>query len=82
MAQEWDGASVRIDNVPDEVLAVHRRRARAAAKSLDTYLLQWLVDGAGRELWDEALVEAAAPDRRPLELAELNRIIRADRAGH
>ena len=75
-------ASVRIDNVPDEVLVVHRRRARAAGKSLDTYLLQWLVDGAGRESWDEVLAEAAALDRRPLELAEVNRIIRADRAGH
>ncbi|GAA1790039.1 hypothetical protein [Nostocoides veronense] len=74
--------SVQVKNVPDEVLAVHHRRARAAHQSLQEYLLQRLTDDAARATWDEVLAEVAALDRHPLNLDSLNQMIREDRESH
>ncbi|MGH4025257.1 MAG: FitA-like ribbon-helix-helix domain-containing protein [Pseudonocardiaceae bacterium] len=48
-------ASIQIKNVPDEVRLVYRRRAAAAGKSLQEYLLGELIENASRPTLDEVL---------------------------
>ena len=60
MQQRHNGAmpSVQIKDVPDDVHAVLRRRAAAAGKSMQEYLLGRLVDEASRPTLDEVLDRA------------------------
>lgn len=52
--------SIQIKNVPDEVRLVYRRRAAAAGKSLQEYLLGELIENASRPTLDEVLDRAGA----------------------
>ncbi len=57
--------------MPDDVHAVLRRRAAAAGKSLQEYLLWWLVTQARRPTLDEVLERAGgrAGGSVPLDFA-------------
>lgn len=50
--------SVQIENVPEDVHRVLRRRAVEAGQSLQEYLLARLVEEAGRPTLDEVLAGA------------------------
>lgn len=47
--------NIQIRNVPDRVHEVYKRRAAAAGKSLQEYLLSDLTDRAGRLTMEEAM---------------------------
>lgn len=71
--------SVQIKNVPDETLAVLKRRASRAHQSLQEYLLAGLIAQAKRSTVEEVLDRAAA--RRPTSVttADATGAVRADR---
>ncbi len=50
--------SIQIKNVPDDVYVVYRRRAAAAGKSLQEYLLAELIENASCPTFDEVLDRA------------------------
>ena len=50
--------SIQIKNVPDDVHLVYRRRAAAAGKSLQEYLLAELIENTSRPTLDEVLDRA------------------------
>ncbi|MEO7195708.1 MAG: hypothetical protein ABIZ05_12980 [Pseudonocardiaceae bacterium] len=52
--------SIQIKNVPDEAYLVYRRRAAAAGKSLQEYLLGELIEHASHPTLDEVLDRAGA----------------------
>jgi plasmid stability protein len=56
----WDGwmATIRIRNLPDDVVAVYRRRAAAAGRSLESYLREQLITMARRRDKAEAMAIA------------------------
>jgi antitoxin FitA len=64
-------SSIQIKNVPDEVRLVYRRRAAAAGKSLQEYLLGELIENASRPTLDEVLDRAGgrAGGRLPASFA-------------
>jgi len=55
--------NIQIRNVPDSVHEVYKRRAAAAGKSLQEYLLSDLTAGAGRPTMQEWLDRIAGIDR-------------------
>jgi hypothetical protein len=59
VAPEWryrDGiASIQVEDVPDDVYAVLRRRAASAGQSLQEYLVAVLTEQAGTPTLDEIL---------------------------
>ena len=57
-------ATIQIRDVPDDVHAMLQRRARAAGKSLQAYMREWVVDRARGE------------DRRAAVLAEWEEVLR------
>lgn len=72
-------SSIQIKNVPDEVRLVYRRRAAAAGRSLQEYLLAELIENASRPTLDEVLDRAGerAGGRLPASFAVEH--LRADR---
>ncbi len=50
--------SIQIKNVPDDVHLVYRRRADAAGKSLQEYVLAELIENASHPTLDEVLDRA------------------------
>jgi hypothetical protein len=71
--------SVQIKDVPDEVHAELRRRAGAAGKSLQEYLLGWLIDETSGPSLDELLDRAGGRSGGRLPLASAVRAVRDDR---
>jgi antitoxin FitA len=71
--------SIQVKDVPDEVHATLRRRAAAAGKSLQEYLLERLTADATTPTLDELLERAGgrAGGRAPLDSAVS--AVRADR---
>lgn len=63
--------SIQIKNVPDDVRLIYRRRAAAAGKSLQEYLLAELIENASRPTLDEVLDRAGqrAGGRLPASFA-------------
>lgn len=70
--------SIQVKDVPDDVHATLRRRAAAAGKSLQEYLLERLTEEASTPTLDEVLTRAGgrAGGRAPMRAA-----VRAVRAG-
>ena len=81
MHVSWGVAkNIQIRNVPDDVHEVYKRRAAAAGKSLQEYLLSDLTEGAGRLTMEESLARMAAHARGSrVTSAEIVRLIREDR---
>lgn len=50
--------SIQVKGVPDDIHAVHRRRAAAAGQSLQEYLLERLVEDTRTPTLDEVLDRA------------------------
>jgi len=71
--------SVQIKNVPPGVHRVLRRRAAAAGKSLQEYLLGLLEDQAARPTLDEVLDRAGGRAGGELRLGDAAKAVRADR---
>lgn len=63
--------SIQIKNVPEDVCLVYRRRAAAAGKSLQEYLLAELIENASCPTFDEVLDRAGgrAGGRLPASFA-------------
>lgn len=72
---------MQIKNVPDDVHAVHRRRAAAAGQSLQEYLLARLVEDAARPTVAEVLERAGQRSGGSLPFADAARAVRDDRDG-
>lgn len=49
-------ATIQIREIPEDAYEVIRKRARAAGRSIQSYMRDWLVDFASRPTTDEALV--------------------------
>lgn len=71
--------SVQIEDVPDEVHAVLRRRAPAAHQSLQEYLLRHLIEEASRPSLDEVLERAGQHVGGSASLTESAALVRAER---
>jgi antitoxin FitA len=75
--------NIQIRNVPDEVHEVYKRRAAAAGKSLQEYLLWDLSDRAGRLTMDEAMARIDRHRRgSTVTLEDIVEAIREDRESH
>jgi hypothetical protein len=72
--------SVQIDDVPDDVYAVLRRRAAAADQSLEHYLRTLLVAEASRPTLDEVLDRAEGRVGGQVNLEVAVQAVRDDRA--
>lgn len=72
-------ASVQIKDVPDDIHAVLRRRAAAAGKSLQEYLLGRLTDEARRPTIEEVLERAGGRAGGAVGFAAAVEAIRDDR---
>jgi len=73
--------NIQIRNVPDDVHAVHTRRAAAAGQSLQEYLLSDLTEQAGRPTMKEVLDRIASRERTgsSVTLAQAAQIVREER---
>ena len=71
--------SVQIKDVPDDVHAVLRRRAAAAGKSMQEYLLGRLVEEASRPTLDELLDRAGGRAGGSVSFKSAAAAVRADR---
>lgn len=71
--------SIQVKSVPDEVHATLRRRAAAAGKSLQEYLLERLTDEASTPTLDEILERAGGRAGGSAPLTSAAEAVRADR---
>ncbi|MBV9011025.1 MAG: hypothetical protein JO272_03050 [Pseudonocardiales bacterium] len=71
--------SIQIKNVPDQVHLIYRRRAAAAGKSLQEYLLGELIENASRPTFDEVLDCAGARAGGRLSVSFTVQHLRAER---
>lgn len=71
--------SVQVKDVPDEVHAILRRRAAAAGKSLQEYLLDQLVEEAQTPTLDELLDRASGRAGGKAPFKEAAKAVRAER---
>jgi plasmid stability protein len=57
-------ATIQIREIPEDAYEVIRKRARAAGRSIQSYMRDWVIDFAGRPTAAEALaaMEAARND--------------------
>ena len=53
-------ATIQIREIPEEAYEVIRKRARAAGRSIQSYMRDWVVDFASRPTTEEALAAMAA----------------------
>lgn len=53
-------ATIQIREVPEEAYEVIRKRARAAGRSIQSYMLEWVIDFASRPTTEEALAAMEA----------------------
>ena len=74
-------ASVQIQDVPEDVHAVLRRRAADAGQSLQEYLLGRLVQEARQPTLEEVLARAGGRSGGSVPLAAAAAALRADRDG-
>jgi histone H3/H4 len=75
--------NIQIRNVPDDVHEVHKRRAAAAGKSLQEYLLSDLTAQAGRPTMQEWLDQVASHrGGSTVTVADIVSAIREDRESH
>jgi plasmid stability protein len=72
--------SIRINNLPDEVLAVLRQRAATAHQSLEQYLRSRLIAEARRPPLDEALDRAGGRSGGSVPLRSAVETLRDERA--
>jgi antitoxin FitA len=71
--------SIQVKDVPDDVHAVHRRRAAAAGMSLQEYLLARLTEDARNPTLDEALERAGGRAGGRVPLRDAVAAVRAER---
>ncbi len=71
--------SITISDVPDDVLAVLRRRADAAGQPLEAYLLAQLAAAARRLTADEVLARAGGRAGGSVGFAAAVAVLRAER---
>jgi plasmid stability protein len=75
--------NIQIRNVPDEVHEVYKRRAAAAGKSLQEYLLADLTEQAGRLTMAESMARISAHAAGSgVSTADIVQAIREDRESH
>jgi plasmid stability protein len=75
--------NIQIRNVPDEVHEVYKRRAAAAGKSLQEYLLADLTEQAGRLTMEESIARMRSHARGTgVTTADIVQAIREDRDSH
>ena len=48
-------ATIQIREIPEDAYEVIRRRARAAGRSIQSYMRDWVIDFAGHPTTEEAL---------------------------
>jgi antitoxin FitA len=53
-------ATIQIRDIPDDAYEVIRRRARAAGRSIQSYMRDWVIDFASGPTAEEALAAMAA----------------------
>jgi plasmid stability protein len=53
-------ATIQIREIPEEAYEVIRKRARAAGRSIQSYMRDWVVDFASRPTTEEALAAMEA----------------------
>ncbi|MBS9532494.1 antitoxin [Mycobacterium sp. M1] len=53
-------ATIQIREIPEDAYEVIRKRARAAGRSIQSYMRDWVVDFAGHSTADEVLAAMAA----------------------
>lgn len=53
-------ATIQIREIPEDSYEVIRRRARAAGRSIQSYMREWVVDFAAHPTAEEALAQLAA----------------------
>ncbi|MDD4868750.1 MAG: antitoxin [Mycobacterium sp.] len=53
-------ATIQIREIPDEAYEVIRKRARAAGRSIQSYMRDWVIQFASRPTSDEALAAMEA----------------------
>jgi len=53
-------ATIQIREIPEDAYEVIRKRARAAGRSIQSYLRDWLIDFAGNPTPEEVLMAMAA----------------------
>jgi plasmid stability protein len=71
--------SIQVKDVPDDVHATLRRRAAAAGKSLQEYLLERLTDDAHTPTLEELLERAGGRAGGRASLKAAARMVRSDR---
>jgi plasmid stability protein len=71
--------SVQIENLPQDVHRVLRRRAADAGQSLQEYLRDRLVDEARRPTLEEAVARAEERSGGEVSLSEAANAVRAER---
>jgi antitoxin FitA len=71
--------TVTIDNVPQDVLRVHERRAADAGQSLEEYLLNLLAEQVGVPTLEEVLEGARARSAGSVSPSEAAGRLRAER---
>jgi plasmid stability protein len=71
--------SIQVKDVPDDVHAILRRRAAAAGKSLQEYLLARLVEDANVPTLEEVLDRAGGRAGGRASLRKAARAVRSDR---
>ena len=76
-------ATIQIREVPEDAYETIRRRARAAGRSIQTYMRDQVIDIAGRptkeEAWAAVESALAAEDSTGSTLAQIVRDVREDR---
>ena len=53
-------ATIQIREIPEDSYEVIRKRARAAGRSIQSYMRDWVIDFASRPTTEEALAAMAA----------------------
>ncbi|HZD64838.1 MAG TPA: hypothetical protein VE152_01935 [Acidimicrobiales bacterium] len=53
-------ATIQIREIPEDTYEVIRKRARAAGRSIQSYMRDWVIDFASHPTTEEALVAMAA----------------------
>lgn len=56
-------ATIQIREIPEDAYEVIRKRARAAGRSIQSYMRDWVLDFAGRPTTEEAMAAMEAAQR-------------------
>jgi plasmid stability protein len=74
--------SLQVKNVPEETLAVLRKRAAESHQSLQEYMLERLIAEARRPTWDEIWAELDRTPGSPVTYDDIREALDASRDAH